>query len=211
MKDYYKELRKEVRTNKKQLQKIETKKQMLEYMKRYMSKEEYEEELRKIEIESNHIYQSIALANEKLSTPKVTENYFNTIEKLVKLYQETNDVDFKKVISDVINEKRNEVIRLNEQLPEELQGGLDDLYGSVVIKDDSELSKISKSKEIFESIKRDNYKKQAKIVRMIGTTYNSNSETDQQLREKYVEELRDAKEEIAILDKYLSRMNKEYN
>ncbi len=208
MDNYWKELRKNVRTYKKTLEANKIKRQMLEEMKKHLSEEEYLRQLAILDEESTKVTNLLVEAKELLDTPKKSDRYFETISKLVTLYNETDDPKFKKVISEEIQNKRTELINSYAKLPEEANTSLNNLYASVELVEDKELDKISKQQEMFEDIIREYNERKATLMHKVGLSYeDANGEN---LRKEYNQELKEINEEIAIFEKYLNRVNDKY-
>ena len=208
MDNYWKELRKNVRTYKKTLEANKIKRQMLEEMKKHLSEEEYLRQLAILDEESTKVTNLLVEAKELLDTPKKSDRYFETISKLVTLYNETDDPKFKKVIGEEIQNKRTELINSYAKLPEEANTSLNNLYASVELVEDKELDKISKQQEMFEDIIREYNERKATLMHKVGLSYeDANGEN---LRKEYNQELKEINEEIAIFEKYLNRVNDKY-
>ena len=208
MEKYWKELRKNVRSYKKTLEANKIKRQMLEEMKKHLSHEEYKRQLALLDEESNRVNALLVEAKDLLDTPKKTDTYFETIGKLVTLYNETDDPKFRKVIGEEINNKRTELLNAYKQLPEEAIESYNNLYGSVELVEDKELTKISKQQEMFEEIIRDYNERKATLMHKVGLSYEETN--GEALRKIYNEELKVINEEIAIFEKYLNRINDKY-
>ncbi len=208
MEKYWKELRKNVRSYKKTLEANKIKRQMLEEMKKHLSEEEYLRQLALLDEETIRVNALLVEAKDLLDTPKKTDTYFETIGKLVNLYNETDDPKYKKVIGEEINNKRTELLNAYKQLPEEAIESYNNLYGSIELVEDKELDKISKQQEMFENIIREYNERKAALLNKVGLSYElSNGET---LRKEYNQELKEINEEIAIFEKYLNRINDKY-